>query len=118
MLAAAVSASSDPARKPETSSEEADDAVAAMVYGPVVHCSLDNVDRLLRLSGGSSSFVDNLLLRHRVSRLLVDRSGRLVADLRLVSLGVRVVVGHDFDVSVPLGVSRSDWRGSSAGTDP
>lgn len=117
VLAAAVSASSDPARKPETSSEEADHAMAAVVYGSLVDGSLHNVDRLLRSRGGGRGFIDNLLLGHGVGRLLIDRRGRGVADLGLVSLGVRVVVGHVIRCLKVVRVQGSGRRRSTASTN-
>lgn len=116
MLAAAIGASSDPAREPETSSEETDDAVAAVVYGPLVDGSLHNIDRLLRSRGGSRGLVDNLRRRRRVGRLLVDRSRRLVADLSLVTLLIRIVVSHIFTSIYPRSIRRSGRLWVTRGT--
>lgn len=74
MLAAAISTSADPARGPETSSEETKQAVATVVDRAIVDGCLDDVDRLLSGLSRGGSFVDDLLLdRGYILRLLVKR---------------------------------------------
>lgn len=101
VLAAAIAASTDPARRPEASREEPQKTVAAVVYRAVVHGGLDDVNIVSgrRRRSRRCSLVDDLR-RLLVRRLLVNRSGRLVghwglvAHLCLVSLLVGIVVSH------------------------
>jgi hypothetical protein len=99
VLAAAVGAGADPARSPETGREKAEQAVAAVVHGPVMYGSLNDIYGLRRSSGGGGRLVHDLL-RGSVSGLLVDRRGSLVANLGHVAgltddLHLGIVVGHD-----------------------